>query len=400
MKRLNWLTGVGCGLALAFSCGLLANEAAAQERVAAKLRPPQINVPATAAGDGAWQLPNRNQVNDGAVTIMTGPVGGLTPIMGSDLARVLDDGENLRVLPVAGKGTLQNIIDILYLRTVDMGFVASDVIEFFRTQYKIPDISSRLRYIAKLYNNDIYIVAPTSIKTIYDLAGKKVMAPRDVGYFSAKTIFSRLNINANFDYTTDDTLALQKVLDGQADAWIVSVGKIFPIARGIKNDNGAFHLVPIPYDKSLRDLYLPSWFTSQDYPNLIPAGEEVQTVAAPVILASFNWQEGTDRYRKVARFTEAFFSRNAEFFKPPRNPKWQDMNLSENVLGWTRFKAAQDWLDRNPPAKPAVAEGVAGTSDDFKKFLQDRGYGRDANLSQDEVVKLFKTYSDWVKAKK
>jgi len=62
---------------------------------------------------------------------MTGPFGGLTPIMGSDLARVLDDGEKLRVLPVAGKGSVQNIIDILYLKTIDMGFVVSDVMEFF-----------------------------------------------------------------------------------------------------------------------------------------------------------------------------------------------------------------------------------------------------------------------------
>ncbi len=400
MKRLNWLVGGGCAFALALQFAALTTPAAAQQSVVKHRVAPAAPAPASDAD--TWQLPNRDQVNEGAVTIMTGPVGGLTPIMGSDLARVLDDGEHLRVLPVAGKGSLQNIIDILYLRTVDMGFVVSDVAEFFKTQYKIPNIETRLRYIAKLYNNDIYIVAPTSIKTIFDLNGKKIMAPKDVGYFSAKTIFSRLNINASFDYTTDDTLALQKVLDGQADAWIVSVGKIFPIARGIKNDDGRFHLVSIPYDKSLRDVYLPSWFTSQDYPNLIPAGEEVQTLAAPVILASFNWPEGSDRYRKVARFTEAFFNKNAEFFKPPRNPKWQDMNLSENVLGWTRFKAAQDWLDKNPAPKSAGAgaDAAIGTSDDFRKFLQERGYGRDANLSQDEIVKLFKTYSDWIKTKK
>ena len=342
---------------------------------------------------GAWKFPDRDQVNDGTVTVMTGPVGGLTPIMGSDLARVLDGTDSLRVLPVVGKGSVQNIIDILYLKSIDMGFVVSDVVEFFKLQYNVPNIETRLRYIAKLYNNDIYIVAPTSIKTIYDLAGKKIMAPKDVGFFSARIIFPRLNIKATFDYETDDTLALQKVIDGQADAWMVSVGKIFPIARGIKNENGRLHLVSIPYEKSLWDLYYPSKFTSDEYPNLIPAGQEVETLSTGVILASFNWPENSERYRKVARFTEAFFSKNAEFSKPPRNPKWQDMNLAANVLGWTRFKGAQDWLDRNAP------DPKSATSDEFKQFLAQNGYGRRNKLSEDEVAKLFKAYTEWVRAK-
>ena len=398
MKRTAWMIRVSGMLALALYFALppidaVAQRAGARRNNTGDVQQTSPRIPG--ADTDVWQLPHKDAVNANTVTIMTGPSGGLTPIMGSDLARVLDDGEKMRILPVNGQGSLQNVIDILYLRTVDMGFVVSDVAEFFKTQYKIPNIESRLRYIAKLYNNDIYIIAPTSIKTISDLAGKKVMAPKNLGYFSAKTIFSRLNINATFDYTTDDAAALQKVIDGEADAWIVSVGKIFPIARNLKNENGRLHLVSIPYDKSLRDVYLPSWFTSEEYPNLIPAGQEVQTLAAPIVLASFNWPEGSERYKKTAKFTEAFFSKNAEFFKPARNPKWADMNLSENVLGWTRFKPAQEWLDRNQAPTPA-----AGSTDDFKQFLQDRGYGRNNNLSQEELVKLFKTYTEWMRTKK
>src|SRR5262249_19009314 len=88
--------------------------------------------PQTVSNFGTWEFPNRERVNEGTVTIMTGPVGGLTPIMGADLARVLDDGETLRVLPVGGKGSVQNIIDILSLKSIDMGIVVSDVAEFFR----------------------------------------------------------------------------------------------------------------------------------------------------------------------------------------------------------------------------------------------------------------------------
>src|SRR5215475_4104706 len=203
MKWFACSIGVGCVLALALQ------SASPQSANPARPSPSQNS----GIASEKWQFPNRDQVNEGTVTIMTGPVGGLTPIMGSDLARVLDDGEKLRILPVAGKGSVQNIIDILYLKTIDMGFVVSDVMEFFKIQYSAPNIESKFRYISKLYNNEVYIIAPTSIRSIYDLAGKKVMAPRDVGLFSASIIFSRLNISATFDYQTDDTLALQKVID-------------------------------------------------------------------------------------------------------------------------------------------------------------------------------------------
>jgi len=52
--------------------------------------------------DDTWTLPNRDAMNANTVTVITAPAGGATAIFGSDMARVLDDGE-LRVLPVIGK---------------------------------------------------------------------------------------------------------------------------------------------------------------------------------------------------------------------------------------------------------------------------------------------------------
>src|SRR5215813_3430463 len=155
---------------------------------------PQAAPPGGVPGaDEAWSMPNRDQMNANTVTIITAPAGGASAIFGSDIMRVLDDG-GLRVIPVLGKGPLRNAVDILYLRAIDMGLVASDVPEFYKLQYKVPDIASRLRYIAKLYNNELHVIAPTSVKSIFDLNGKRIMAPTDVGYYSAKVIFSRLGM--------------------------------------------------------------------------------------------------------------------------------------------------------------------------------------------------------------
>jgi hypothetical protein len=38
-------------------------------------------------------------------------------------------------LPILGKGPVQNVIDIFYLKSVDMGLVATDVPEFYKIQY-------------------------------------------------------------------------------------------------------------------------------------------------------------------------------------------------------------------------------------------------------------------------
>src|ERR1700757_4102190 len=73
--------------------------------------------------EDTWTLPNRDAMNANTVPIITAPAGGATAIFGSDMARVLDDGE-LRVLPVLGKGPVRNVVDIFYLKAIDMGMGA------------------------------------------------------------------------------------------------------------------------------------------------------------------------------------------------------------------------------------------------------------------------------------
>src|SRR5262245_51251479 len=320
--------------------------------------------PGTPGQDDIWKLPNRDVLNANTVTIIAAPAGGATAIFASDMARVLDDA-NMRVLPVLGKGPVRNVIDILYLRTIDMGMVASDVPEFYKLQYKIPDVASRLRYIAKLYNNEIHVIAPTSVKSIFELDGKRIMAPTDVGYYSAKVIFARLGINATFDYWTDDGKSIQKLVDGEADAYIVSTGKVFSLVRAIKNEDRRLHLVPIPYDRRLQDLYLPTTLSGAEYPNLLAPDEKIETVATSVLLVTFNWPEKSERYRRTAKFVDAFFSKIDEFLKPPRHPKWHEASINVKISGWERFKAADDWITRHTGGESATKD----SSQLFKRFL-------------------------------
>ena len=146
----------------ALGVGLSFHDAGAQTALAI---PPQATgqQPSFSPLTTRWTFPEPSAVNAGTVTIITAPAGGAESVFAADMARVLDEQDKLRVLPVLGKGPVQNVIDLLYLRSIDMGLVATDVPEFYKIQYGT-DITDRLRYIMKLYNDEIHIIAPKEIE--------------------------------------------------------------------------------------------------------------------------------------------------------------------------------------------------------------------------------------------
>jgi len=111
------------------------------------------------------------------------------------------------------------------------------------------------------------------------------------------------------------------------------------------------HLVPVGYEKPLQQEYLPSTLSSADYPNLIADGAAVDTIAAEAVLASYNWQPTSDRYRRLSLLVESLFTRIAQLQRPPFHPKWKEVALKAPVAGWNRFQAAQEWIDRNVPRR-------------------------------------------------
>jgi TRAP-type uncharacterized transport system substrate-binding protein len=348
---------------------------------------PRPGVPGANPG-GMWLMPDRDRVNEGTVTVITAPAGGATSVFGSDMARVLHESATVRVLTVLGKGPVQNVIDVLYLKSIDMGVVTSDVPEFYKLQYKVPDATSKLRYIAMLYLNEVHVIARTSIKSVFDLEAKRIIAPTDVGYYAARVIFSRLNIKPkSIEHLTDDTTSIQKLEDGQADAYVVSTGKPFQLALNIiKNKDRSLHLVPIPYDSKLEDLYLPTTLSGEEYPNLLSPGQKIDTIAASQLLVTFDWPEKTERYNKVARFVDAFFSKivAGEFAKPPRHPKWKEASIIYRAPGWQRFKPAEEWL---------VAHDMTPEKVQFEKFLSDNRVPGAADPAKRQ--NLFREFLEW-----
>src|ERR1700726_1038365 len=86
-------------------------------------------------------------INRGVVEIETSGSAGISVRIAEDLANLVDDGATRRVVPVVGKGSLQNLTDLKYLRGIDMAIVQSDVLDYAKEQRLLPGLESALSYI-------------------------------------------------------------------------------------------------------------------------------------------------------------------------------------------------------------------------------------------------------------
>ncbi len=280
------------------------------------------------------------------VGVVSGGVDGTYIRIAADLAAVLDDGERLRVMAMIGRGSVQNLADVLFLRGVDVGIVQSDALAFARQQRLFPGLEPRLHYIAKLYDEEVHILARREVTRVQDLAGRKVnMDGRTSGTaMTAGILFARLGIGVEPAHDPQD-VALDKLRRGEIAAMVFVAGKPARLFTAIPPDSG-LHFLAIPPHESLLETYLPAELGTETYPNLIAQGGAVETMAVGAVLACFHWPLGTERARAVDRFTELLFERFEQFLRPPRHPKWREVNLAAQVPGWTRYAAAVAALER------------------------------------------------------
>jgi branched-chain amino acid transport system substrate-binding protein len=326
-----------------------------------------------------------DQLNANAVSVMTGSFGSTSAHMGADLASVLDNGADLRILPVMGRGSVQAVADILLMRGVDAGIVRKDTLAYLERKDFANNIRNQFVYITKMFNEELHVLAQQSTHSMKELDGRTVAVDLldSSTFVTSINLFERLGIKPHLLYV-EPRIALEMLRKGDIDAIITVEGKPLQWLTQVNDPN--LHLVPIDYDKSLRDDYLPAQLSSEDYPNLISASNPVDTIAGEAVLASYNWQPGSDRYRRLALLVESLFSHMALLQRPPFHPKWQELAPLAPVAGWTRFKAAQEWVDRNTPTTVAAAAAASANPVTL---------GARASGPQDEDPALYREFLEW-----
>ncbi|MCG2645653.1 MULTISPECIES: TAXI family TRAP transporter solute-binding subunit [Bradyrhizobium] len=297
----------------------------------------------------AAQKSQKDSINAWTLGLAAGQLEGAPIRFATEIARVVDDGRNMIVLPIVTRGPVENLNDLLYLRGVDLAIVNLDALEEYKAQ--VPDIQTRVVYLLNLFPSEVHIFVRPEIKTLQDLAGKKVNfnTRGTAAAYTGPLIFSRLGVDVEKTFIPHQ-VALEQMRQGEIAAVVFITSKpVDAFARG-RWDAG-YKFLPVTYDSKFEDYYLPSTLEPNDYPALIKDGERVSTIAVPTVLLSFNWPKNSNRSDRVARFVDYLFSRIDRLQTVGFDPKWKSINIGANVPGLSRSPAAQAWLDRQPRAK-------------------------------------------------
>jgi ABC-type amino acid transport substrate-binding protein len=305
---------------------------------------------------GPWSVAGKEKLNEWTIGLAAGRTEGAPLRLASELARVLDDGAKMRVLPIVTRGPFDNMADLLLLKGVDAAILLADTLEHYEKVEKVPRLHERVTYLANLFPSEVHILARPEIKSIEDLAGKKVNF-NSVGTAAAYTgplIFKKLGINIveTFDPHPQAMAAMRKGDDYAATFWVTTK----PIDPFVKQDFPAgFKLLAVPYARELEDIYLPAALEHKDYPKLIPEGTKVQTVSVPTVLAIYNWQPGNERYKRITRFVDYLFERLPQLQQAPYDSAWKSVSLQAPVPGWKRHALVQSRLDQLAKVRAAQA---------------------------------------------
>jgi TRAP-type uncharacterized transport system substrate-binding protein len=339
--------------------------------------------PAEAQTGASRPAATSEAVNRGTVTMMTWRIDSTAARMAADLANVLDDGATRRLLPVLGKGAQQAVTDLRLLRGVDLAILQADA---------TPERDrAAVSLVTSLGTAELHILAREDIRTLEDLAGKKINV-EPAGSGTAVTVANLLRrLNLEVEVTAfDEATALDKLGKGEIAAVAAVGGKPVPAFAGRSLPEGA-HFLPVPLDEELAKTYSRANLTSEDYPGIVDPAKSVETIAVPVVLAAANLPPDSERFRNMARLVDALFTQFDKLRTPAHHPKWREADIRAELAGWRRFPPAAAWLQQNPVAGPAVAD----LKEIFIRFLDERSKAGGVTLSQQRKEELFSQFQRW-----
>ncbi len=306
----------------------------------------------------------REKANENVLMLLGGTAGGPYMQLAQDIATGVNEKDKVRVIPLASDGAMGNVRDVLLLRGVDLAITSLQALNGLKASGEHgPNLERRIAYIAPLTVGPLHVLARADVTSVKELSGKRVNVLQKgsgTSNYGIK-IFKALGVEIiPVNHTHNDAVQLMRT--GEIDAALCVCPIPVPALAGVKSDLG-FKYLEVPYIPELEEVFLPASLTSEHYPNLVPPGTKVQTVGTSTVLIAYNWQPGSDRYRKIEKFVHAFFSNIDKLRKPPHPPAWKDTNIAASVRGWQRFPAAQQWLDRQAAEVAAKAKATATVVD-------------------------------------
>src|SRR5438067_1655617 len=321
----------------------------------------------------------RDKLNSGLVGIVFGGMDDADFSEAVDLGAVIGSPD-IKIMSVAGNGANETVADLLFARGIDLGIVQTDVLQAIKQKPPFPDVEKFLQYIAKLYDQEIHILARNDIRSLNDLRDKRVnFGTYESGtYTSANTILKTLGISVQ-STMYPQPLALEKLRRGEIAAMVYTAGKPARVFQTIRPEE-PLHFLSIPGTDALRKSYKQAELNDHDYPDLIEKDKPVATLSVGTVLAVYNWPPNSERHRK-----------------------WQEVDIGRSVPGWTRFAAAEQWIAGEHAVRQEDNGKSGSTHEPGTSAPPSAGSDEDlpiSGLDKKQRDALFKEFLDYQKSQK
>src|SRR5499427_3375883 len=228
----------------------------------------------------------RQQINANTIGVLGGIMNGTFMRFVDDIAKVVDDGDNLRILPIVGKGGAQNLRDLLYLKGVDLAIISAQSLNEFRNQPGFSNLAERICYVTLLHPEELHIISD-KVRSIQDLAGRVVAFDGTGSKLAAESLFAPFGIKPKQMVPLNLIDAADKMKKGEVDAVVRIGGKPISGADKMQAVNPNLKLLEIRYSDALVANFLPTSFTRDDYPGLFGIDSTQDTVAIGVVLVAY-----------------------------------------------------------------------------------------------------------------
>ena len=330
----------------------------------------------------------QEKLNGSTVVMATGHPTTSYFAMTHDIASMVASEDGVRLLPLSGEGGIGTLRDLLYLRGVDLAIVPANVLVRVReTEALGPAVAQRIGYVTRLYNEEVHVVAGAGTNAFNQLRGKKIAVPQNDGnaLFTLNDLMEHLQIEI---VKMPAPEALAAVRAGEIAAVLLIGAKPMPLVSEIAKD-GSLRLLNIPFAPALEESYGPTAFRAEDYPNIVPPGVVVESLAiSAVLVAGARDREGSTR---VAKLVPALLSAISERPMANAHSGWGQVNLAATLPTWTRLAAADEWL------KSAQQEQALALQRTFDAFLREKQPAGGAELTPAQRKKLFDEFVRWTR---
>lgn len=284
------------------------------------------------------------------IGMVTGGKVGTYMAFGKDIARVAE-GAGVTVNVLDSKGSLDNIRRITSKEKAGLAIVQSDVMGLLSRSKngESVDLANKLRMVAPLFNEEVHILARSSINSMNDLNGKNVIVGGEGSgsTITATNLFQLLNITPKSTVAVDPILGVRAVLSGESDAVVFVGGKPVKMFKNIEElgkikvgpNAGKLdqvHFLAIKDDRLSKE-YKPAVLTHADYDFVTT---DVPTVSVAAVLISYDYTRKKNAYYQDQCQTMGLLLRsmydNLIELKANGHPKWKEVDLNAEMPIWKR----------------------------------------------------------------